>query len=135
VTAIPAVRGQRRSRVAQSALSLGVSALVAALAGALAGFVYAHEPARDTLAIDVAPPPAADTATVGGTIASIDGGRVVIDTQSGPVDYSLPADTPIEQLAPLSPADLAAGAAVNVGAERSDTGTIVTGIVVVEARP
>jgi hypothetical protein len=114
-------------------VSAGTFALIAALLGGLAGFVYAHEPTRDTLAIAVEAAPPQETTTVGGTVERIDAGRIVIGTQSGPVELALPSTLPLEQLEPLAPAAIVPGARVNVGAERTETGTIVSGIVVVAA--
>ena len=134
MTAAPlARRAPRTQRPAQSALSAGIFALIAALLGGLAGFVYAHEPARDTLAIAVEAPRPPETTTVGGNVERIEGGRSVIGTQSGPLEFALPASAPLEQLEPLAPGALVPGARVNVGAERTETGTIVSGIVMVDA--
>ena len=126
-------RAHRARRLVQSAISTAIFAVVAALVGGVAGFVYTHEPARDTLAISVEAPPAPATTTVGGTIERIESGRIVIGTQSGPIDLALPASVRLEQVVPLTPDALAPGARVNVGAERTETGTIVSGIVVVGA--
>jgi hypothetical protein len=129
-------RAQRRAqRLIQSALSAAVFALIAMLAGGVIGFVYAHEPARDTLVIAVEAPASPDTTTVGGTIASIAGGRIVIEAQAGPVELALPSGTPLEQLVPMTPDALAPGAQVNIGAERNETSTLLTGVVVVSGQP
>jgi hypothetical protein len=113
-------------------VSAGIFALAAALLGGIAGFVYAHEPARDTLAISVDAPPPSATTTIGGTVDRVESGRIVIMTESGSMDLALPSGVPVEQLESLAPEALVPGARVNVGAERTETGTIVSGIVVVD---
>jgi hypothetical protein len=126
-------RAPHGQRLAQSALSAAVFASVAALLGGLAGFVYAHEPARDalTIVVEAAPPP--ESTTLGGTVQQADAGRIVVSTQSDPVELSFPPTVPLEQLEALAPAALVPGTRVNVGAERTATGTIVSGIVVLDA--
>jgi hypothetical protein len=119
-------------RVIHSTISAVVFALITAVAGGVIGFVYAHEPARNTLAIGVEAPPSPAATTVGGTIARIDGDRIVIETQAGPVELALPPGTSLEQLMPFPPNALAPGARVNIGAERNDTSTLLTGVVVIE---
>lgn len=109
-------------------------AAVAALGCGVAGFVYAHEPAREqvVLTVDHARPARAST-VVSGTVTSANAGRLVVEGEGGTTDLALPPGTPVEELEALPPAALATGARVNIGAERSDYGIALTGVVVVGA--
>ncbi len=84
------------------------------------GYVYQHEPARDTLAVSVGPAaPACGPETVSGTVASIDGTRLVISTETGPVTIKLPPDAHIDDLVHATDG-LAAGKGVVVAQSREE---------------
>lgn len=108
---------------------------VAALASGVVGFVYAHEPARDqvVLSVDRARPEGEST-LVSGTVSSASNGRLVVSGEGGTTDLAFPTGVPVEDLQALPAANLAAGAQVNMGAERSDFGVALTGVVVVAER-
>ncbi len=115
-------------------LPAGIMALVVALGCGAAGFVYAHEPAREQVVLTVEhtrPPGAASI--VSGTVTRAVDGRLVVEGERGTADFALPSATPIEELEALPPTALTPGAHVNIGAERSDYGIALTGIVVVAA--
>ena len=109
--------------------------VLAAIASGIVGLVYAHEPARDRVALSVdRSRPGGEPTLVSGTVTSIGNGRLAVSGEGGATDLALPAGVPVEDLQALSAANLAAGARVNVGAERSDFGVALTGIVVVAER-
>lgn len=109
--------------------------LVVALASGLIGFVYAHEPARDQVALAVDRERPLDAPIlVAGTVSEVGDGRVRVIGDGGTTDVALPARTPVEDLQPTSAASLASGARVNVGVERSDYGFAFSGLVVVTAQ-
>lgn len=112
----------------------GIMALVVALGCGVAGFVYAHEPAREqvVLTVEHTRPPGAP-AVVSGTVTRAVDGRLVVEGEGGTAELALPPATPIEELETLPPAALTPGARVNVGVERSDYGIALTGVVVVAA--
>lgn len=112
-----------------------ILALVAALGCGLAGFVYTHEPARDEVAVTVdrARPAAAPT-IVSGTVTRTGEGRLIVEGPGGTTDLALPANVTVEELQSIAPSALTAGASVNIGAERSDYGVALTGVVVVAGR-
>ena len=116
----------------QRLLPAGILALVAALGCGAAGFVYAHEPARDEVALDIdRSPPAAAQTIVSGAITRVADGRLVIEGEGGTTEVALPAGASVEELQTVAPAALVPGVRVNVGAERSDYGVALTGVVVV----
>ena len=115
---------RRRAALLAAALIGGVF-----LAGLLAGYVYSHEPRRDTLVLRVEPP-ARDPA------APRYRGGVAIDAQTVEVEsapVTLPAGLPLEDLERVDAH--ASGTPVNVGVDRTEFGQVLTGIVAVEAAP
>lgn len=102
------------------------------VAGAALGYVYTHEPVRDTLDVQVSASSAAPgVRTVTGTVAGVEGGRLVLTTAGGTVTLPLPAGTPVDEL--VRAADgFAAGTRVNVGVESTQYGLVLTGLVAVE---
>jgi len=119
----------------QRSASASVLVLVAALGCGVAGFVYAHEPARDEIVVTVDRTRPADAPTIlSGTVSRAGDGRLVVEGEGGTTDLALPATTPIEELQPVAPSALAAGVLVNIGAERSDYGVALTGVVMVGGR-
>ena len=111
--------------------------LFAALAvvGGLAGFVYGHEPERDRVVLTIERGGEPSDGPLSGTVAGLEGRRLVLQTEAGLVELELAADTAVEDLARADPEEIAAGAAVNVGGVRAETGTALSGIVVVEPGP
>lgn len=108
--------------------------LVAALLGVAGGYVYAHDPQRDVLTISLDTTASTDTAApIGGTVIEVSGGRLRLNSTTGPIDLALPASARIEELRALPGTALAPGSVVNVGAERSDSSMAISGIVALEA--
>lgn len=113
----------------------GVLVLVVTVSCGVAGFVYAHEPARDEVAVSVDHSrPLGVPIIVSGTVTRADDGRLVVDGAGALTDVALPATVPIEELQPIVSSALEVGAVVNVGAERSDYGVALTGVVLVGGR-
>lgn len=116
-------------------LPVGPLVVLAALASGVVGFVYAHEPARDQVALTVdRERPAGEPTLVSGTVASVADGRLVLSGDGGSTDLMILKGAPVEDLQALQAGSLVTGARVNVGAERSDFGVALTGVVVVAER-
>lgn len=116
-------------------LPAGVLVLAAALGCGVAGFVYAHEPARDQVALTIdRNRPAGAPAIISGVVTRVGDGRLVIEGEGGTTELALPPTAPVEELHAAAPAALTPGTRVNVGAERSDYGVALTGVVAVGAR-
>lgn len=112
-----------------------VLVLAAAFSCGVAGFVYAHEPARDTVALDIdRNRPAGPATIISGTVTRAGDGRLVVEGEGGTVDLALPSTVPVEELQAVAPSALTPGLRVNVGAERSNYGVALTGVVVVGVR-
>ena len=119
----------------QRFLPAGLMALVAALGCGAAGFVYSHEPARDEIALTIdRNRPAGAPTIISGTVTRVSAGRLVVEGEGGATDLALPPTATVEDLQAVTPAALTPGARVNVGAERSDYGVALTGVVVVAGR-
>lgn len=114
-------------------LALIAVVFIAALS---AGFVFAHEPQRDTVAIRLRDTPVtpASGRIVAGVIGEIRDGAIVVvgDDQSTVVD--VPAGVALDELTRVAEGSppFSAGTAVNLGTADTSTGFIVTGIVAVE---
>ncbi|MDA0364808.1 MAG: hypothetical protein O3B31_01965 [Chloroflexi bacterium] len=100
-----------------------------------AGFVFAHEPQRETVTINVrqsplAPPP---SHIVAGVIDEIRDGAIVIVGEEQSTVIDIPAGVAIDELTRVASggAPFAPGTAVNLGTADTQTGFIVTGIVAV----
>jgi len=108
---------------------------VVAFLGAAAGFAYAYDPQREVLsiALDSAAPAPPET-PLAGTVVEVKGDRLRLDSASGPIEVTVPAATRIEELRSLPLNALTPGTPVNVGIERSDSSTSISGIVAVEPR-
>ncbi len=118
---------------------LAVALLLAALplgAGAVAGFVYAHEPQPDrvTVRIDTAPPRQAEQ-FIRGTIASASPDAIEVTTMLGVEPVPLPAGTPIEELMAVPGDEIAPGLRVNLGGNQTQRGFVLTGVVAMAAEP
>jgi len=117
----------RRSALVSGAL-LG-ALFVIGLAG---GYVYQHEPARDSLDVQVSSSGAAPgVRTVNGTIASIEAGRLTLTTSGGNVVIPLPPGALVDELIRATEG-FAPGTRVNVGVESTQYGLVLTGLVAVE---
>ena len=105
------------------------------LGGLTGGYVYSHEPARNTLevriAADGAPP---GSPVLSGSVTSVDGDRLTLSTAAGPVTVALPAGVLVDELI-RAPEGLAGGARVNVGVQATQYGLVVTGLVAIEGAP
>lgn len=114
-------------------VSVGALTLAAALVSGVAGFVYAHEPARDQVEVTLDRTPREGAPrVVSGVVTRAADGRLVIDGEGGAVDLTFPPSALVEDLQALPPAALTPGMRVNVGAERSDYGVALSGVVAVE---
>lgn len=97
-----------------------------------AGYVYEHDPERDLIevVIDRSALPADDGEFASGTILSVDGNSAQIASSLGTFEVELDA-LALEELQPLeNPAEVAAGAALNLGGERAATEPVISGVVV-----
>jgi hypothetical protein len=121
---------------ARRLLSLSLFLVIVALLGGAAGFAYAHDPQREvlTIALDTEPSIEARDVPLAGTVVEVSNGRLRLDTANGPVDIALPANARIEELRSLPLTGLTPGSVVNVGIERSDSSTAISGIVALEPR-
>ncbi|MGE3962291.1 MAG: hypothetical protein AB7F65_11485 [Dehalococcoidia bacterium] len=113
------------------------AALIAALfvTAALIGYVYSHEPARDTLLVEFEGTPVPQPTYVIGSVAAVDGDTLRLSTGAGGSrELRLPAGAPVEELRRLAapPTD---GTSVNVGVDETAFGQVLTGIVAFEAAP
>lgn len=116
-------------------LSSTVFASIAALGCGVAGFVYSHEPARDQVVVAVdRDHPAGAPIILSGTVTRVSDGRFVIESDGKSIDLALPPTAPVEDLQRVAPSVFTPGVQVNVGAERSDTGVLFSGVVVVAGR-
>jgi len=99
------------------------------------GYVYSHEPVRDTLLVEFEGTPVAQPTYLVGSIAAVEGDTLRLDVGGGGQrEVTVLADTPIEVLERLD-AVLDAGATVNVGVDDTAFGQVLTGIVAIEAVP
>lgn len=116
-------------------LSLVTALLVVATLGTVGGYAYAYEPQRDVLTIAVGSTLSAsgNASLLSGTVNEVSGGRLRLDTANGRVDLTLPAGARIEELRPLPAGGLTPGTYVNVGVERSESSTAISGIVALES--
>ena len=126
-------------RRARSLLVSGMLFSVLFLGGFAGGYVYRHEPARDTLDVRIASDSPGDGAapgvrTLSGTVTSVEGGRLTLSTASGPVTVPFPAGVAVDELL-RAPEGLASGTRVNVGVQSTQYGLVLTGLVAIEGAP
>ncbi len=115
---------RRRAALLAAALFGGVF-----LAGLAGGYVYSHEPVRDTLVLRIESPEDAPDAPLYRAGVAID--ALTVEVEAAPV--ALPAGLPLEDLERVEAH--AAGTPVNVGVDRTEFGQVLTGIVAVESTP
>lgn len=124
---------------ARSLLVSGVLFAALFLGGFAGGYVYQHEPARATLDVRIASDSSGEGATpgvrtLGGTVASVEGGRLTLTAASGPVTVPFPAGVAVDELL-RAPEGLASGTRVNVGVQSTQYGLVLTGLVAIEGAP
>lgn len=102
---------------------------------AVIGYVYSHEPVRDTLTVELSTAEATGNPYLSGTIVTVDATSLTIVDATG-AERTVPfsVDVPIEQLL-RSGAAPAPGTMVNIGVNDTRFGQFVTGIVAIEAAP
>ena len=100
-----------------------------------AGFVFGHEPQRETVSVLVRETPLTPPSghTVAGVIESIGDGSMVLVGEELSTKVDVPAGVPMDELARLPEGGdpFTPGTAVNLGTADTTTGFIVTGIVAV----
>lgn len=118
---------------AQSALVLLLLIALALGAGFAGGFVYAHDPRPDRIEVRVGGSDREPAeAFIAGTLASVDGARIELRTESGSVTIDLPPGTPLEELLPATAEEMAVGSPVNLGGNITGEGPVLTGVVAFE---
>ncbi|MQC17952.1 MAG: hypothetical protein DWG80_02620 [Chloroflexi bacterium] len=119
-----------RALLFPAAFVLGVFVLTA-----VAGYVYSHEPSRDTLLVEYQGTPEPQPTYLLGAVDVVEGGTITLATASGGHrDVVVPPGTPVEVLERVeaSPDD---GATVNVGVDDTEFGLVLTGVVAIETAP
>ncbi len=96
-----------------------------------AGYVYKHEPVRNTLDVRLTNDGAPTGRTLTGTVTSVEAGQLILSTASGAVTVALPSNLAVDELV-RAPEGLANGARVNVGVQSTQYGLVLTGVVAVE---
>ena len=117
-------------RLRASALPVALFLALFVLAGVI-GYVYSHEPARDTLVVDFEGTPLPAARYVIGAVSSIEGDSVRLNVGGGGSREVAVGAAPIEDLQRLEaiPAD---GTRVNVGVDDTAFGQVLTGVVAFE---
>ncbi|MEZ4503406.1 MAG: hypothetical protein R3C39_12330 [Dehalococcoidia bacterium] len=121
-----------------NAASVLVAAIlvVGAFGAALgAGYVYSHEPAPERIEVrlDTSNPPPSEQ-VLPATIDGIDDGTVEVTTVLGTSSVDLDGVI-IEELEPLDGTLPVSGVPANLGGTRTDSGYVLSGVVIVEAAP
>ena len=112
-----------------AALLIGGVLLVLFVVGALSGYVYAHEPVAPELRTRLEPPAATPDTMLRGALATATTDFIEVSTAAGPQRLRVTPAVPVEELAPLTTA-IPEGAPVNVGGHRTESGFVLTGVVV-----
>lgn len=113
---------------------VGTLITVLLLAGVI-GYVYSHEPTRDSLAVDLVAATEDGLSTLSGTVIAVTDSTITIaDASGGERTLALAPGAPVEAMARLAGAP-DAGTIVNIGVDDSPFGQFVTGIVSIEAAP
>jgi len=116
----------------RAALPLVVALVIAFGLGAGGGFAVAHDPSADLVVVRVEQERAADgpaEAVVSGVVVRVDGARLVIETDRGPLAVDL-SGLAVEELARM--AELGVGATVNIGGEQTPSGLVLSGVVAID---
>ena len=109
-------------------------AVAAFTAGAAGGFVYAHDPQPDRVIVRLSSPGARQTESfLSGTIADIEGERITLRTEAGAITVQLSANVPVEELLRSGAGEMIVGASVNLGGKLTASGSVLTGVVRIEA--
>ena len=116
---------------ARSLLVTGALFSVLFAGGLSIGYVYQHEPTRNTLEVRLTNDGAPTARTLTGTITRVEAGRIVLSTASGAVTVALPSNVAVDELVRAAEG-LANGARVNVGVQSTQYGLVLTGVVAVE---
>lgn len=119
-----------RALLFPAAFVLGVFGLTG-----VAGYVYSHEPSRDTLLVEYQGTPEPQPTYLIGAVEVIEDGSLTLATGSGGHrDVVVPPGTAVEDLERVEaiPDD---GATVNVGVDDTEFGLVLTGVVAIEDAP
>lgn len=112
------------------ALLILAVAIVTFAVGTLAGYVYAHEPQAADLQTRFATRETPPQSITRGTLSIVAPGFIEVLNSAGAERYRIERDAPIEELTPFS-GTIPDGAPVNVGGHRTESGFVITGVVLV----
>lgn len=119
-----------RTLLLPAAFVLGVFGITA-----VAGYVYSHEPSRDTLLVEYQGTPEPQPTYLLGAVEVVEGGSLTLATASGGHrEVAVPPETPVEDLERVEVIP-DAGATVNVGVDDTEFGLVLTGVVAIETAP
>ena len=119
-----------RTLLSPAAVVIGVFVLTG-----IAGYVYSHEPSRDTLLVEYQGTPEPQPTYLLGAVARVEDGSLTLATASGGQrDVVVPPGTAVEDLERVE-AIPDTGATVNVGVDATEFGLVLTGVVAVETAP
>ena len=128
----PATRGDQTPTLASAGrvgLLIGSVLLVIFAVGTLAGYVYAHEPTSPELQARLEPPEPVPDSTLRGTLQTVTPDFIEVSTAGGARRLGVTSAVPVEELTPLT-GTLPEDAPVNVGGHRTESGFVITGVVV-----
>ena len=111
------------------ALLIGAVLLVIFSIGALTGYVYAHEPSPPELRTTLVPPAPVPDSTLRGTLVTVVPDSIEVSTAAGSQRLGVTSALPLEELVPLT-GTIPEGAPVNVGGHRTESGFVLTGVIV-----
>jgi hypothetical protein len=99
------------------------------------GYVYSHDPSRDTLLVEYQGTPQPQPTYLLGAVEVIEDGSLTLATASGGHRVVVvPSGTPVEDLDRVD-AIPDTGATVNVGVDDTQFGLVLTGVVAIETAP
>lgn len=117
--------------MSRSRLLLPMASLAVAFAlGIAGGFVYGHEPGPREFRTALESAPGVPDSSIRGTLSAVGPDFLEVTTAVGARRFTREPATPIEELTPLD-GPLPAGARVNIGGNRTESGFVITGVVVV----
>ena len=102
-------------------------------AGALGGYIYAHEPVPPVTSTTLQAAATAPERELRGALTAVGSDFIEIATPSGVTRLTRTADTPVEALFPIR--EVPTGAGGNLGGNRTESGFVLTGVVFVEMSP